>query len=88
MFVFLGVKITSHSGISHPSCRFWQACDKGWFNLTKCEEYDDYRRGETQRTVNYINMFDTEYRRIEKLKKLPPEMPAFKLLLITSIASE
>lgn len=56
--------------------------------MTKCEEYDDYRRGETQRTVNYINMFDTEYRRIEKLKKLPPEMPAFKLLLITSIASE
>ena len=35
-------------------------------SLTKFEEYEDHRRGETQSNVEYINVFDARYRKIEK----------------------
>ena len=58
-------------------------------SLTKFEEFEDYRRSETQSIVDYIGVFDANYRRIEKKgMNLPPEILAFKLLRRAHITKE
>ena len=43
-------------------------------SLTKFEDFEDYRRAESQTIVEYISVFDAKYRKIEKKEmKLPPE---------------
>ena len=57
--------------------------------MTKFEEFEDYRRSETQSIVDYIGVFDANYRRIEKKgMNLPPEILAFKLLRRAHITKE
>lgn len=35
-------------------------------SLTKFEDFEDYRRAESQTIVEYISVFDAKYRKIEK----------------------
>lgn len=58
-------------------------------SLTKFEDFEDYRRAESQTIVEYISVFDAKYRKIEKKEmKLPPEILAFKLLRRANISKE
>ena len=57
--------------------------------MTKFEEFEDYRRGETQSNVEYINVFDARHRKIEKRgMKSPPAIMTFKLLRRVNIDND
>ena len=45
------------------------------------DKYEDFKREDGQSFINYINMFDFKYRRIErKYIKFTPEVLIFRLL--------
>lgn len=58
-------------------------------SLEKFEDFDDYRRKEGQTIQEYIAMFDSKYRKVEKkYMPLPPEILAFKLLKKANISRD
>ena len=58
-------------------------------SIEKFEEFDDYQRAEGQSITEFIDSFDSKYRRIEKLNmKMPSEILAFKLLRKANISRE
>lgn len=58
-------------------------------SVDKFDDFDDFRRKEGQTVHEYIAMFDSKYRKIEKKKMtLPSEILAFKLLKKANITKE
>ena len=58
-------------------------------SLAKFEDFEDFRRSQSQSVEEYISVFDAKYRKIEKKNmKLPPEILAFKLLRRANISKE
>ena len=58
-------------------------------SLEKNDDFDDFRRKEGQSIHEYIAMFDTKYRKIEKKSmSLPSEILAIKLLIKANITNE
>lgn len=58
-------------------------------SLEKFEEFEDFTRSDDQSITEYIAIFDSKYRKIEKKNMtLPPEILAFKLLRKANIAKE
>jgi len=58
-------------------------------SLEKFEDFEDFQRVEGQSVQEYISIFDSKYRKIEKKNmKLPPEILAFKLLRKANIKKE
>ena len=58
-------------------------------SIEKFEEFDDCQRAEGQSITEFIDSFDSNYRRIEKLDmKMPSEILAFKLIRKANISRE
>ena len=58
-------------------------------SIEKFEEFDDCQRAEGQSITEFIDSFDSKYRRIEKLNmKMPSEILAFKLIRKANISRE
>ena len=58
-------------------------------SIEKFEEFDDCQRAEGQNITEFIDSFDSKYRRIEKLNmKMPSEILAFKLIRKANISRE
>ena len=58
-------------------------------SLEKFEDFDDFYRTDGQSVTEYIAIFDSKYKKIEKKKMtLPPEILAFKLLRKANITKE
>ena len=58
-------------------------------SLEKFAEFQDLKRAEGQTINEYITVFDSKYRKIEKKNMiLPPEILAFKLLRKANITKE
>lgn len=58
-------------------------------SLEKFEEFEDLKRSEGQSMNEFIAIFDSKYRKIEKKKMtLPSEILAFKLLRKANITKE
>ena len=58
-------------------------------SLEKFEDFEDFKRSEGQSINEYISVFDTKYRKIEKKNmRLPSEILAFKLLRRANLSKE
>ena len=58
-------------------------------SLEKFEDFEDFKRLEAQSINEFVAMFDSKYRKIEKKNMtLPPEILAFKLLRKANISKE
>ena len=58
-------------------------------SIEKFEEFDDCQRAEGQSITEFIDSFDSKYRRIEKLNmKMPSEILAIKLIRKANISRE
>ena len=58
-------------------------------SLEKFEDFDDFRRSESQSISEFVAMFDSKYQKIKKKNMvLPPEILAFKLLRRANITPD